>query len=107
MNRPAEPINRETAAQPGTPGIATTPPSRKDRPITVATDLRHREAATAAFVPAARLDQRIAALRETIAAAERKRDGVNAAIASRKSALSRLEAQRVLNASGAATTDHE
>jgi hypothetical protein len=55
----------------------------------------------------ARLDQRIAALRETIAAAERKRAGVDAAISSRKSALSRLQAQRVLNASGPAPTSDE
>lgn len=54
-----------------------------------------------------RLEERIAALRESIAAAERKRAGIDAAISSRKAALSRLQAQRVLNASGAAPITDE
>jgi hypothetical protein len=54
-----------------------------------------------------RLDERIKALRESIALAERKKSGIEAAISSRKLALSRLQAQRVLNACGAAPTSDE
>jgi len=52
----------------------------------------------------ARLEQRIAALRETIAAAERKRAGIEAAIASRNN---RLLAASALRGSGAAPSRDE
>jgi hypothetical protein len=54
---------------------------------------------------AERLDERIANLRETIAAAARKRAGLDAAIASRKLALSRLLAQLVLERGAAPISD--
>jgi len=56
---------------------------------------------------AARLEHRIAALRAEVAAAERKRAGIEAAIASRKSALNRLLAASALRGSGAAPSRDE
>jgi hypothetical protein len=48
------------------------------------------------------LDRRVAALRHEIAAAERKRCGIDAAIVSRRSALTRLLVQLALCESGGA-----
>lgn len=58
---------------------------------TAAADLPHGE-----HVPAARLEQRIAALRAEVAAAERKRAGIEDAIKSRRKTLTRLHSQLVL-----------
>lgn len=106
MHHVAEPIRRETVNQPGTPGIGATSPSREDRTSAphrhsrFADDLRHRE-----HVPAARLDQRIAALRAEIASAERKRHGIDGAIKSRRQTLTRLHAQLILERGGASSDD--
>lgn len=113
MNRAAEPSHRETAAQPETSGIEATLPSRKDRTsaphrhITIAADPLHREQATAAIVPAPRLEQRIASLRAEIAAAERKQHGIKDAITSRLKTLNRLQAQLALRECGLAFTTNE
>ena len=56
--------------------------------------------------PVARLEHRIAALRAEVAAAERKRNGIDDAITSRRKTLNRLQAQLVLE-SGAAPTPNE
>ena len=99
MHHVAEPIHREIAAQPGTSGIGANPPSREDRTSapqrysSLTDDLNSRKPATAAFVPAARLEQRIAALRAEVAAAHLKIERINHAIASRKVTLFRLNAQ--------------
>lgn len=61
-----------------------------------ADDLLHREQATVPIVPAARLEQRIAALRAEIAAVERKKHGIEDAIKSRRQTLNRLQAQLIL-----------
>ena len=114
MHHVAEPIHRETAAQLGTPGTGATPPSREDRTSAphrhsrFADDLRHREHATAAFVPAARLEQRIAALRAEVAAAHLKVERINHAIASRKVTLFRLNAQLAMTGgTGAGLTPND
>lgn len=114
MHHLAEPIRWEKAKQQGTSGIEATLPSRKDRTSAphrhspVADDLRHREHATAAFVPAARLEQRIAALRAEVAAAHLKVERINHAIASRKVTLFRLNAQLAMTGgTGAGLTPNE
>ncbi len=67
---------------------------------TAAADLPHGE-----HVPAARLEQRIAALRAEVAAAERKRHGIDSAITSRRQTLTRLHAQLILERGGAPSRD--
>ncbi len=54
---------------------------------------------------AARLEQRIAALRAEIASAQRKRHGIDDAITSRSKTLTRLEAQLILERGGASSDD--
>lgn len=72
MHNVAEPIRRETAAQPRTPGIGATSPSREDRTTAphrhshFADDLRHRERAKANMLGA--LDDKIARLTSARAA---------------------------------------
>ena len=108
MHDIAEPIRRETAAQPRMPGIGATSPSREERTsepyrhTPVAVNLCLREAA---IVPAARLEHRIAALRAEIASAQRKRHGIDDAITSRSKTLTRLEAQLILERGAAPDRD--
>lgn len=100
MHDIAEPIRRETAAQPGTSGLGATPPAREERAATSPSNYRgaetfnpreHTDCATATC-----LRQRIAALRAEIASAQRKRHGIDDAITSRSKTLTRLEAQLIL-----------
>ncbi len=58
-----------------------------------------------ASTPVARLEQRIVALRAEVAAAERKRAGIDLAITSRRKTLSRLQAQLVLERGDAPSRD--
>ena len=97
MHDIAEPIRRETAAQPGTSGLGATPPAREERAATSPSNYRgaetfnpreHTDCATATC-----LRQRIAALRSELAAAHLKVERINHAIASRKVTLFRLHAQ--------------
>jgi len=97
MHNVAEPIRRETAAQPGTSGLGATPPAREERAATSPSNYRgaetfnpreHTDCATATC-----LRQRIAALRSELAAAHLKVERINHAIASRKVTLFRLHAQ--------------
>ena len=57
------------------------------------------------FTPVARLEHRIAALRAEVSAAERKRAGIEDAIASRRKTLNRLQAQLVLERGAAPSRD--
>ncbi len=108
MHDIAEPILRKTEAQPARSGIGVTSPSRKagtsapHQHTPVAVNLCLREAA---IVPAARLEQRIAALRAEIASAQRKRHGIDDAITSRSKTLTRLEAQLILERGAAPDRD--
>lgn len=55
--------------------------------------------------PLARLEHRIAALRAEVAAAERKRAGIEDAIASRRKTLNRLQAHLILERGVAPSRD--
>jgi len=61
--------------------------------------------AVAVVIPADRLKQRIAALRAEVAAAERKKHGIEDAIKSRRKTLTRLHAQLILERGGASSDD--
>lgn len=74
------------------------------RSFSSAESLGHRAHAYGAT--ATRLAQRMSALRAEIAAAERKRHGIDDAIISRLKTLNRLQAQLVLER-GEAPTNHE